>query len=88
MYIQDNKDIPMNVAVKKWGNSLAIRIPKDIAQSLSIENDSIVEINIQKGTLVIVPKKQTDLEYLVSRITEENLHREVDTGESVGNEEW
>lgn len=78
----------MNVAVKKWGNSLAIRIPKDIVQSLSIESDSIVEMNIKKGVLVIEPKKQTDLERLVSKITSENLHTEVDTGRPTGNEEW
>jgi len=88
MYIQVQKDKSMNVAVKKWGNSLAIRIPKDIVQSLSIENDSIVEMNIEKGVLVIVPKKQTELEYLVSRITAENLHKEVNTGKSTGHEEW
>ena len=34
----------MTVALKKWGNSLALRIPKDIAQSLHVENDPNLEI--------------------------------------------
>ncbi len=78
----------MDVAVKKWGNSLAIRIPKDIVRSLSIENNTILEMNMNKGILVIEPKKQTNLESLVSQITDENLHKEIESGESVGNEEW
>ena len=78
----------MNVAVKKWGNSLAIRIPKDIVQSLSIENNSLLEMQVNDGVLTIIPRKETDLESLVSKITEENIHSEIDTGRKVGNEEW
>jgi antitoxin MazE len=78
----------MNVAVKKWGNSLAIRIPKDIARSLSMENNTIIEMNIERDKLVIKPKVKTNLESLVSKITFKNLHGEINTGERVGNEEW
>ncbi len=78
----------MNVAVKKWGNSLAIRIPKDIVQSLSMDTEMIVEMNIEEGRLVIEPKKETTLDSLVSQMTPENLHSELDAGERVGNEEW
>ncbi len=48
----------------------------------------IVEMNIEKGRLVIEPKKETTLDALVSQIRPENLHSEVDVGERVGNEEW
>jgi len=78
----------MTVAVKKWGNSLALRIPKDIAQTLHIENDSILELNIKNGALVIEPQNKTLLENLVFRIDTSNLHHEVDTGKAVGNEAW
>ena len=78
----------MTVAVKKWGNSLALRIPKDIAQTLHIENESTLELSIKDGALVIEPQKSTLLESLVSRIDVNNLHAEVDTGKAVGNEEW
>jgi len=78
----------MTVPLKKWGNSLALRIPKDIAKTLSIEYNSMMELSIVNGVLIIKPKKSTRLESLVSQINSENLHREVSTGRNVGNEEW
>jgi len=78
----------VTVAIKKWGNSLALRIPKDIAQTLHIENNSNLELSIKDGALVIEPQKSTLLESLVSRIDADNLHTEIDTGKAVGNEEW
>jgi antitoxin MazE len=78
----------MQVAVKKWGNSLAIRIPKDIVHSLDIANDTIVEMSVKEGAIVIRPQKEQHLEALVGKITPENLHGEIDTVEAVGNEEW
>jgi len=78
----------MTVAIKKWGNSLALRIPKDIAQTLHIENNSTLELNIKDGALVIEPQTKTLLEGLVSRINADNLHTEIDTGKAVGHEEW
>lgn len=78
----------MTVAVKRWGNSLALRIPKDIATTLSIENNSLMELTIENKTLTLKPKTNTYLEDLVSKITTENLHQEMDTGRSMGNEEW
>ncbi len=78
----------MTVSIKKWGNSLALRIPKDIAQTLDIENNSTLELNIKDGALVIKPQNETLLESLVSGINADNLHTEVETGRVVGNEEW
>ena len=78
----------MTVPLKKWGNSLALRIPKDIAKTLSIEYNSMMELAIVNGALILKPKQNTLLEDLVSQINSQNLHREVSTGKSVGNEEW
>lgn len=78
----------MTVALKKWGNSIALRIPKDIARTLDVDNNSLMELDIHDGVLILRPKKENVLETLVSQINSENLHREIDTGESVGNEEW
>lgn len=78
----------MTVALKKWGNSIALRIPKDIATTLDVDNNSLMELDIHDGVLTLRPKKENVLEALVSQINSENLHREIDTGESVGNEEW
>ena len=78
----------MTVPLKKWGNSLALRIPKDIATTLSIEYNSLIELTIVDGMLVLKPQKKTRLESLVSQINSDNLHHEISTGGSVGNEEW
>ncbi len=78
----------MTVALKKWGNSLALRIPKDIANTLLVDNNTIMELNVTNGVLMVRPKKSNLLEKLVSQINSKNLHKEIDTGRSVGNEEW
>ena len=78
----------MTVPIKKWGNSLALRIPKDIATTLSIEYNSKMELSIVDGALVLRPQKSSRLESLISQINSGNLHNEIETGESIGNEEW
>ena len=78
----------MTVPLRKWGNSLAIRIPKDIANTLSIGDNSIMELVIVDGALLLKPRKSTRLENLVSKIDSSNIHSEISTGRSVGNEEW
>ena len=78
----------MTVALKKWGNSLALRIPKDITQTLNIGDNTLMELDIYNGALIIKPKKENYLESMVSQINSKNLHKEVDIGDKVGNEEW
>ena len=78
----------MVVSLKKWGNSLALRIPKDIANTLQVGNNSKIELEMSNGTLILKPKKEHLLENLVAQINSENLHSEIDTGKRLGNEEW
>ncbi len=80
----------MLTKVQKWGNSLALRIPKAFAVDARIENDSLVEISMVKGKIVIapVPAPRWTLGELLAGITKDNLHNEVDTGFAVGNEAW
>ncbi len=78
----------MTVAVKKWGNSLAIRLPKDIVQSLEVDNETKLDVKVEEGKLILVPRRENDLSSLLNRITPENLHREIDTGDAVGHEIW
>ncbi len=80
----------MITKVQKWGNSLALRIPKAFADTAKIENDSVVDVSFVDGQIVIkpiIPEKMT-LEQLLSGGTENNIHREVDTGDAVGSEAW
>ncbi len=80
----------MITKVQKWGNSLALRIPKAFADTAKIENDSVVDVSFVDGQIVIkpiIPEKMT-LEQLLSGVTENNIHREIDTGDAVGSEAW
>jgi antitoxin MazE len=77
----------MKTVVQKWGNSLGIRIPSLYVKEFSLKNGSSVEIKEEGGKIVILPKKQT-LEELISKISKENIHESIETGESVGKEEW
>ncbi len=80
----------MKTKVQKWGNSLALRIPKSFAAETKIGPDTEVDLSLVEGKLVVTPLKRSkySLEQLVEGITEENTHAEVDTGEPVGKEVW
>jgi antitoxin MazE len=80
----------MKVRVQKWGNSLAVRIPKSFATETRIEQDAEVDLSIVEGKLVISPAAgpEVTLEELLARITPENRHGEFETGLSVGAEAW
>jgi antitoxin MazE len=80
----------MFTKVQKWGNSLALRIPKAFALDARLENESLVEISFVNGQIIITPVTAPawTLEQLLSSVTADNLHRETDTGGAVGNEVW
>jgi antitoxin MazE len=76
--------------VRKWGNSLAVRIPKAYANDLGLESDSVVELAVEDGGLVVRPAIAPEyrLDELLSRVTEANIHGEQEYGDAVGGEEW
>lgn len=80
----------MEARIKKWGNSLALRIPKSFAAETGLEDNTAVELTIVDGKLVVAPttEQEYDLLELLAQITEENLHQEIDTGSAMGNEVW
>ena len=80
----------MRTRIQKWGNSLAVRIPKAFAAEVGLESESAVEVSMQDGCLVIAPIKDNPytLEGLLAQVTDENLHPETSTGRAVGNEVW
>ena len=77
----------MQTVVQKWGNSLGIRIPNLYVKEFNLKNGSRVEVIEEEGNLIIKPQKLT-LEMLLSGITDENKHAAIETGPSVGKEEW
>ncbi len=80
----------MHTKIQKWGNSLALRIPKALADETGLASDSSVEIRVVDGQIHIVPLQDVryELEALLDEITLENVHGAVDTGDAVGREAW
>ena len=80
----------METIIKKWGNSLALRIPKALAEEAGLHYELSVELSLLDGKLVIAPIEhpKLDLEAMLDQITEDNLHSEVNIGPAVGQEVW
>lgn len=80
----------MKTRLQKWGNSLALRIPKSFALEAGLEQNSPVEVSLVDGKLVISPEKtpQFTLAELLDLVRVDNLHSEVDSGPAQGGEAW
>ena len=80
----------MKTRIQKWGNSLALRIPKSFAAEAHIKKDSLVDVSFDEGKLVVIPVSESEitLKKLLDGVTEQNIHREVETGGSMGDEVW
>ena len=80
----------MEVIVKKWGNSAAVRIPAAIMAAAHVNLDQSVEVREEQGRIVIEPirHKQYKLDELLNGITGKNRHELIDTGAPVGKEVW
>lgn len=80
----------MKTTAQKWGNSLAIRVPKSVALQVGLKEQDDLEIEVQDGNVVLKPhvRRVYRLEDLVKQITLKNVHGEVETGTSVGREIW
>ena len=73
----------------RWGNSLAVRIPKNVADEAHLaEGDKLVMQVEAPGNVAIKSIERPTLDQLVERITPENLHKEINWGKPVGNEAW
>ncbi len=78
----------METKVQRWGNSLALRIPKAFAEELGLHAGVCVQVELSDGRLVLEPadKGAYSLDELLAQVTQENIHVEVDLGEPVGRE--
>jgi len=73
--------------VQRWGNSLAIRIPRPVADEAGLIEGAPVVLSVE-GSAVVVRRQRLDLEALLAKVTPENVHGEIDTGPPVGREVW
>ena len=80
----------MHTKITKWGNSLALRIPKSFALNANLKQNELVDLSIEKERIIITPihEKEYSLKELLDKVTESNLHGEFDTGGPVGKEIW
>ena len=80
----------MKARIQKWGNSLALRIPKSFASEAGLQRETSIELSLSEGKLIITPLAQPKLtlKQLLAKVNKENLHHEIDTGPVAGNEAW
>lgn len=80
----------MQTKIQKWGNSLAVRIPKPFVKEAHVAYGTSVRISVDDGKIIIDPQTEPEyrLEDLLKGVTSRNLHAEVATGEAVGREVW
>lgn len=81
MFIQGDK---MQTNVKKWGNSLAIRLPNAVVENLNLSDNNTLEIKLDKNKIIL--NKKDKLKSLLNDINESNLHS--DDFELVRGKEW
>lgn len=79
----------MRAVVRKWGNSLALRLPQTIASDLRMEDGTTVSLEIKDETLVVKPsRKRYSLVDLLKQMSDDKKHRETDWGKPEGKEVW
>lgn len=80
----------MRARIQKWGDSLAVKIPESVAADVGLSENLWIDLRSLSGHLEIVPlcSETPLLEDMLALVTEENLHREIDVGASIGNEAW
>ena len=79
----------MRAKAQKWGNSLAVRIPKAIAQQAGVNEEDELDIDVEAEVIRLRPRRrQPALVDLLKQITPANLHGEADFGMPQGREGW
>ena len=79
----------MRAKAQRWGNSLAVRIPKAIADQAGVREKDEFDIEVVANVIRMKPRsRDTSLEQLIAAITRENLHGEEDFGRPQGRESW
>lgn len=72
----------MRGVIKKWGNSAAVRLPSSMMKTLKVDLESVVDIRVERGCIVIEPVRAEEylLSQLLGGIKNGNVHAEIDFG--------
>ncbi|KKI85113.1 AbrB/MazE/SpoVT family DNA-binding domain-containing protein [Shouchella clausii] len=77
----------MTVALKQWGNSLAIRIPSNVSKSLNLKEGSELELILEKDVLILKPKrKKFTLDYAIQEMEKQSPPKPVFDDSNEGDE--
>jgi antitoxin MazE len=80
----------MYSSIGQWGNSLAVRLPKHVLQSLDLKVNDRLSITEVEGKIVLEPileLEELSLDFLLSQVTEPS-ESEIDWGQPEGKEFW
>jgi len=78
----------MVVKIQRWGNSLALRLPKAVVMDAGVDEGSTVDVVATQGKIVVRARRRYALADLLAQISAKNLHAEVSTGRPRGRESW
>jgi antitoxin MazE len=80
----------MVTKLQKWGNSIAVRIPRGLARDLGVQEGTAVDLKVENGKLLVAPVARAaySLDELLAGITAANRHGQWDTGDPLGAEAW
>ena len=79
----------MQTIIRKWGNSLAVRLPQHVVAELAIKEGSSLNVSVDDGALVMKPSRpKYSLDDLLKNHVASHNHGEFDWGKAVGKEEW
>jgi len=75
--------------IQRWGNSLAVRIPKAFAAQAQLTENSSVDISVDGDRIVVTPaRREWKLDELLKGVKPSNRHREATWGDRTGKESW
>ena len=80
----------MDNRLTKWGNSLAVRIPRPAVEKAGLHEGDRLDLSVgEDGCVVLRPaKRKPTLSDLLAGITDQNRHAEADFGGPAGREAW
>ena len=79
----------MTATIQKWGNSLALRLPKALAQQIKVSEGQAVELKVTDDKLIVrAARRRPTLDELLAKVTPDNIHPETNWGPPQGKEVW
>ena len=78
----------MTIFISKWGNSLAVRLPKQMLERAKLNEGDELDVEVSGQTLVLRARHRRSLKEMLAQITPDNLHGEMFADTPVGNEAW